>query len=53
MKKIITLLLVIALSLFCFTSVKSPNTTVETKASMLLDGPGDIPTQVLPLTTNE
>jgi hypothetical protein len=50
MKKIIALLLVMALSLFCLSGVLTQNPSPSINSSMVMDGPGDVPPDVLPPT---
>jgi len=49
MKKIIALLLVIALSLFYLTGTLFTSSSLDIHSSMMMDGPEDVPAQVLPL----
>jgi hypothetical protein len=48
MKKIIALLLVMALSLFCLSGVLTQNPSPSINSSMVMDGPGDVPPDILP-----
>jgi len=43
MKKIIALLLVMVLSLFCLSGVLTQNPSPSINSSMVMDGPGDVP----------
>jgi len=50
MKKIIALLLVMVLSLFCLSGAPTQNPVPSINSSMAMDGPRDVPPDVLPPT---
>lgn len=48
MRKIIALLLLIVLSLFCLSGILTQKPVISSNSSMVMDGPGDVPADILP-----